>query len=49
MMHRTYLEIMNDGFTVEIIVCDGKKVPIQSLTPWISGTLEELRDLPVDE
>jgi hypothetical protein len=48
-MHGTYLEIINDGFAVEIIVCDSKKVPIQGLTPWVSGTLKELCDLPVDE
>jgi hypothetical protein len=42
-----HLEIIDNGLAVEVIVCNGEKVPIECLAPWIPCPLEQLRNFAV--
>jgi hypothetical protein len=42
-----YLEVMDDGFTIQEVVRNCEEVPIKSVAPRIVGTSEEHADFPV--
>ena len=33
----TYLEIIDDGLAIQIVVDDSEEVPVQRLAPWITA------------
>jgi hypothetical protein len=43
----TYLEVIDDGFTILEVVRDCEEVPIEGVTPRVVGAPEKNADLPV--
>jgi hypothetical protein len=43
----THFEVIYNGLAIEVIVCNGEKVPIECLAPWVPCTLEQLRNFTV--
>ena len=36
----TYLEVVDDGFTIKEIVCCGEEIPVEGFAPWVLAFLD---------